>query len=546
MRLDKRRWIPAFAGMTDGNGIGNGEQQGQGQGRGQGEKPVIPAKAEIQCRSAAVTRWILVFLATPVLLLSVTTALSAQASPSLDPDHWAVAAARRAEALGLVEGYLPSERSVSREVVAEALAEAAASAGDEWPQYLPLLKAWQARFAEEFGAVGEAWDGLALLSGSGQIGYRARDGAAAPGLAEFPPERTGALPLEDRSDLLVGANLAAAIGDHLVVAAEPRASLDEFYDSEWEIVAGWRRLSASIGRQPVGYGYGVGGGVLLSGAVPINRIEIETSQSVILPGILRYAGPFALHLFFGEMDDDRHPADPFIWGARASIRPHPRFTASASRAGFFGGNRSDRPVTFGNIFNMLLGRVEGGSFENQLFSAEFRYRLPTERVIPATVYLEWGMEDAAGAIRDVPGRVMGIWVPAVPGVPALAVGYENASFAESCCGNPEWYRHQAFPGSWSGTEVPLGHPLGGHGTESLVYATLDLLESRLRVQGDTFWRDRGSENLYVPGRAGESSGFSIELAGRVTSNAEVELVWSRESGDGWAENRFRTAARMFF
>ena len=44
---------------------------------------------------------------------------------------------------------------------------------------------------------------------------------------------------------------------------------------------------------------------------------------------------------------------------------------------------------------------------------------------------------------------------------------EYAHFAHSCCGNPPWYRHKQFPGSWALRDVPLGHSLGGEGTEWL-------------------------------------------------------------------------------
>ncbi|MDB4949817.1 MAG: hypothetical protein JWM27_2466, partial [Gemmatimonadetes bacterium] len=43
------------------------------------------------------------------------------ASPLLPPEHWAVAAAARAEGMGLVRLYLPSQRAVPRLLVARAL-----------------------------------------------------------------------------------------------------------------------------------------------------------------------------------------------------------------------------------------------------------------------------------------------------------------------------------------------------------------------------------------------------------------------------------------
>ncbi len=485
-----------------------------------------------------------------VLLLMLATPARAQtdlpaASPTLAPDHWSITAAKRVEAMGLVEAYLPAQRSVSRAVIGAVLAEAAVAA-EERPEWLPLVAGWHARFAEEFPDATSRPSGIAFLGGAAEIGYRITDGVSAPGMGEFPPIRTGALPLDDQSDLVVATEIASAFGSHVAFNGRSVLVGDEVEAEEWEAIVGWGPLALSFGQQRVGYGYGESGGILLTGAVPITRFQLETTRAVLLPSLLRYAGPFALQVFVGEMDEDRHPNDPYIWGGRASIQPHPRFTLTVNRAGFFGGDLSDRPVTFENLVNMLIGRVKGGTFENQMFSAELRYRIPTEEVIPATVYLEWGMEDAAGAIQDVPGRLLGISFPAMPGLPGLATGFEYTFFDESCCSNPEWYRHHGFPGSWSGEEQPLGHPLGGNGSEWLVYANLDAFDSRLRLGGSTFRRVRGPENLYVPGRGGQSLGLTLDLAARVRPETDLTLEWVLEDGDEWTENRFSAGARTFF
>src|SRR5690606_1243413 len=99
--------------------------------------------------------------------------------------------------------------------------------------------------------------------------------------------------------------------------------------------------------------------------------------------------------------------------------------------------------------------------------------------------------------------------PAVPGMESTSVGVEYTEFAASCCGNPEWYRHWSFPGSWATGDQPLGHPLGGHGSELLLLTETHLLDARLRLHGRFFVRERGIENLYVPGREGRSRGGSL-------------------------------------
>jgi hypothetical protein len=122
---------------------------------------------------------------------------------------------------------------------------------------------------------------------------------------------------------------------------------------------------------------------------------------------------------------------------------------------------------------MLLGKIDGLDFENQIGSLEGIFRLPTEALIPLTLFAEQGTEDLSGAPWSVPGLVFGVHIPAIPGFPELSGGFDRASFAISCCGNPEWYRHFSFPGSWTLGGEPLGHPLGGNGTEWRAFANFD-------------------------------------------------------------------------
>jgi hypothetical protein len=368
-------------------------------------------------------------------------------------------------------------------------------------------------------------------------------------MGEREPDRTGVLPVEDRTGFAGALDLRASLGRHLALAARPALRGG---DAEWErfeAVAGWGPLALSAGRQPVGYGYGAGGGVILSGAVALDRVQLSTTRPFTLPWVLRHLGPVSLHAFGSRLGGERHrERRPYAWGASGAVRPHPRFTLSVHRAAMFGGRNGDSvyAVTPGRILDMLIGRVEGIGFENQEVSAEARLRLPTERFLPATVYVEWGSEDAAGSWMDVPGRVMGVYLPALPALPQVALGVERAAFAPSCCGNPSWYRHLFFPGAWAAGDLPLGRELGGHGSELLLYAEAELLDSRLRLAGRGFRREREAENLFVPGREGRSTGVSAELLWRLGSGADLRLRGAREAGEEWSQHALELGTRIFF
>src|SRR5690606_12830442 len=199
-----------------------------------------------------------------------------------------------------------------------------------------------------------------------------------------------------------------------------------------------------------------------------------TARPVDLPWVLGLLGPVSLDLFVSRLwDDDRHVREPFLWGGNLTLHPFSRLGLGVHRVVMFGGKGYDEPVTLKTFADMLIGRVANLGFENQLVSVEARLRLPTESWVPLTAYMEWGAEDAAGGWGDVPGRVLGLESPAIPGLQALSLGAVYPSMAAQCCGNSPWYRHHAFHGNGTAADRPLGHPLGGEGWEWAAYGALD-------------------------------------------------------------------------
>lgn len=486
-----------------------------------------------------------------LLLVAVNGALDAQEaeysergalSPTLRASHWAVAAARRAESLGLAGSYLPAQRAVPRLAVRQALREAAERAWVLGPEAAELAAEWEHRFQREFPSVErerDSADGL-LRTPNGAIGVAAgwRSGAVRAGKGLFPPFNVETLP--DRAEINAELELAASLGPMLHMLLAPEIGNDGVSGSEWDVTLGWRRFALSAGRQPVLYGSGERA-VVLGSPEPWHRIQLETVQPLTIPVL----GSAAFHTSFGRISSERHPGDPFFWTASASLRPHPRLTLSANRAALLGGSSVTTPFTLWN-FVRVVGGLHTQDFENQVVSLGMRYRIPAERWLALTTYLEWGFDDSAGAIRDVPGYVAGIFTPAVPGVPRVSAGVEHASFAHSCCGNPPWYRHAAFPGGWAHRDLPLGHPLGGEGTESLAWTRVDFARLPLTLHAAGWLRERGPENLYTPNRQGTSRGASAEMRWWGWSRTDASVVFSREAGQGWGEFQLRAGITRFF
>lgn len=465
--------------------------------------------------------------------------------PSLPRTHWAVEAARRVDALGLSTDYLPAQRTVPLDVVERTLRQAAERASAADPDLAALTAAWYARLLAEFPRVTGARAGRrsVVADGGAGAGYLERAGAVGPGTGEIEPHRTGARPLPDRSEVLgetsaaitIGASLGASVNVEMA-AGTPRARSFEISGT----LRGWRLRA---GRIPIGYAYGFGGGTMLTGDSPLNTVQLQTDEPRHLPGILSRLGPVALHVFFGQLREERHPDRPMLWGVSGQFRPGRRLVFGVNRSAMFGG---DHAVTFERVVDMMIGRVAGIGFENQIVSLSGRVILPTESLVPLEFHFEWGAEDAAGGWRDVPGRVVGLWSPSLPFAPGASIGVELAGFASSCCGNPSWYRHWSFNGSWASRETPLGHPVGGDGSETRIHAALELVDSRVTVYGEAYRRERRSENLYSPGRTGKSLGSGGGFRWFATPRLRIVADGAFENGDGWAETRIRAQGEMSF
>lgn len=487
------------------------------------------------------------------LLIALPLAASAQeipSSPLLPRDHWAVEAARRLDDLGLAPGYLPPQMLVPRHLVAHAFAEAVERSDGVAADLAALILAWRTRFVEEFpeferatgaGPSDSAHPAPALRYG-GTVGGGAavERGVASPGLYEFEPARTGATPVPDAAGAFLAADLEVAHGTALAAQAAGSLGLDGFELDRGEAIVGWRALRLSVGREAVGYGPGTGGGVVLGGEHPLDRVELSTAEPVGL-GVF---GPAAFQLFAGRLPEPRHPGHPWLAGAAATLRPVDRVTLSIQRALMMAGDSAGGPLQPGDFVPAFFGQnVEE---VDQVLSVAGRVRLPTESVLPLTVYCEWGAEDSAGAPFDAPGLICGGDVPALPFAPGLALGLEHAQLGARPVNGPPWYRHSRFPGGWALDEGPLGHPLGGEGRQWLAHAALSTLEGLLDLDVRGFRRMRTGENLYLPGRAGRSHGGSVSVFWHVLPVIDLAGRVHHERGDGWSETRAETTIGYIF
>lgn len=477
------------------------------------------------------------------------------ASPIVPIGHWAYGAVRRLEGLGLAPaGYGGATRTRTEREFVEIFEAAELVAEVQEPELAPLVRGYRIRFADEFpgtfilasrGASGVGFD---LQGGRARVGYEMHRGGVGTGTGyDSETDWTGVTPRDERQESATTFTANAIFAPHLAFSVTPAN-----HGGRWALDAAHLQLSGGafgfwLGRRSVAFHAGVGGGIVIGEAQRYDGGGIFLDEPVELPWIFRYLGPMRFEMLLTRIENGDRITEPWFGAAYANFEPHPRFELGLSRGIIFGG-KGNSPLTFKYLAQMITGFHAGemGEYSNEVLSLHFRIR-PNLGPVPVVFLLEWGMDDSAGGWSYVPGRVLGVEVPALPGLPQIAIGAERTTFAPACCGNTIWYRNWSLRGGWANDGNPLGHPLGGQGEEWLVYTRADLFEARVNLDLRYFARERGAENLYAPQRAGRSRGGRVSLEGRVVAGIDFFLNGIIEDGDaGWREEALAAGLQLVF
>jgi hypothetical protein len=482
-----------------------------------------------------------------LLLSAVGGAAAAQTAPLfLEPTHWSAEALRRLGTQGLLPpaadpALAPLTRRHVRASLAAALEHAKATADEAAAEqiggYLDLLAAEAAR-------------GVLLSVLRVTVGWQNASGEARAGDGYFREEDwQGAQALPALRSPLVLVEAGAHLQPWLAAAFTAGRVVDDWAIPAWTLAAAVGPFDVWGGRRRLHYGAGRGGGTVLGSGTQAGTtatlrtlssfegVGVHVREPFNFPGFLRFLGPARVETVIGQLPRNGNVERPWIAFGRLIGHPFsPRITLGVNRGAIFGGEGN--PVTFGRLGGLLIGLHggEGGEFENQVFSTVIRYRPPLGP-LPLEIYSEWGMDDTAGAIRDMPAIIAGFDVAAVPGLPALSFGLERTTYPESCCGNPIWYRSVFFRGSWADEGRLFAHPLGGHGREWLLHAGLDLPQHGVLIRGRGLRRYRGGENLFSPGRTGRSHGAAGNIELDLGARTRVQLDGLLEQGAGWSTQR---------
>lgn len=471
------------------------------------------------------------------------------AAPLLEADHWAVDALRRLEGLGAVSPVYT--RGGPSPTAAEALRLFQAVKESEDPVAARLARGYAARLEAELpgvaagqGEEGPFRDRIAGMTGA-VFADRAGDVLTGVGY-DNETDWTGTRPVEDHRRAALAFGWSAMPHPALAVEAALDWGEDGVEVRHGQVVVVGKGVGVWAGRRSVDYGGGSGGGVVLT-STSFDGGGLFLASPVRLPGFLGRLGPVRFETFLSEVENGDRVRDPWFWAMRGVMEPHPRLSLGATRGFMFGGE-GNTPMTARTLAYMLIGKHSGeqGEYDNQVVSFDVHYRPPLG-VLPLRLFLEWGMDDSAGAWHDVPAVVVGADVAAVPGLPNVSLGIERAWIAGSCCGNPMWYRNWALRGGWTDGGRPIGHPVAGHGDEWSGRIRAEFLDARVLLDVRGFTRERGEENLFAPERVGDSRGASFRV--NMLTRRSLEFMagglveqgrrdWRRSSLDAGLRMRF--------
>ena len=470
------------------------------------------------------------------LSAALAVPVSAQQLPAttfLPARHWAIDAVRRLEA-SLRTGL--RDAGASTLTVGAAIDRLRALKATQDSATAHVAGAYLDRLLDEYRLSGSSFQ---LYQRTVGAGYESSEGRAAAGSGFIRGEDwTGATPLSDVSNALGSVQAALTVG-FAALQYSARTDYNAVRLDETHGVLQLGPLEFWGGRRAIGLG--PASGLVLSGNAELNGGGFELAHSVRLPWVLRFAGPFHFEAFGSRFAQNGRRMNPWFWGARGSLQPLPYLTLGVNRAALFGGD--GHPAKLLDVLQMLAGGYGGdsGDFENQVVSVDARLTIAARQ--PLEFYVEWAADDGAGMWKNAPAITVGTLLPALHVRPDAFIGLEftTVSPKPECC-NTYWYRNVFFRGSWSKDDVPLGHALGGHGTEWALRLGWDPASAHVRIRSRFVARNRGEENLFAPERVGHSLGWEGSLAWRV-SRAELELNGSVEDGSGWRSSALRAGLR---
>lgn len=228
----------------------------------------------------------------------------------------------------------------------------------------------------------------------------------------------------------------------------------------------------TFGQQSLDWGPSETGSFLMSNnALPVRMIQLNRTTPFYLPWILRYLGPARIDLFFGDIDGNQYPANPFMHGEKLSLMPLPNLEFGFTRTVILGGD--GEPLTLRRFFNRYISTTARPFTQNPATDPGKRtggfdvsYTMPF-RVLPVTFYLDSVADDNTSPLADIrrAGMNPGLYFPKLPGLPHMDLRVE-ASYTDVPYSEPAGffiYWDHRYHDLYTNNGYLMGNPVGRDG-----------------------------------------------------------------------------------
>lgn len=350
--------------------------------------------------------------------------------------------------------------------------------------------------------------------------------------------------LQKGENIRVGLSSSFKLGDFFSFNISPEFRTTDD-NQDLKVVHGYgifsiRNIDIEVGREPMWWGDGFHGGLLLTNnAEPFDMIRFTSQIPFLLPSVLSRLGPLKPTIFLTELEEERDFPQAKLFGVRLDFKPGPGFRFAVSRTVIFNGEGSEK-ITLSDWYEVLTsednsGQTGSGIDNNNIMALDFSVtsggygnsvpfagvKLYGEIGTEDTSYEEWSKDMAflAGLLIERPFYLNN-----------SSLRIEWATTAKGTKHN-SWYTHGIYSDGYRYNGYIMGHHMGTDADD--LFSRLEFSSSHGMVIG--LEADIERKNIHS-GETDRTSWTGIDLTYSLLDSFNLMIGYGLEQGDESSSN----------
>ncbi|MFC1764260.1 capsule assembly Wzi family protein [Planctomycetota bacterium] len=399
--------------------------------------------------------------------------LVADTSTNVPLDHWAYQGVDILIGQGLVKTAMMATRPVTRVAMARLIVEAVEHRNEGKATHA-VVDAWLTRLENEFRYELDRYHGTRSAYSNGFV-KPVEDPYLRLVWTEkaMTWENDQGRSFASGTNARVGMTTRGVLWNRVAWSVRPEWGVSSG-QNDIDVMEGYAKFGlgnweVQVGKDSVSWGPGYHGSLVMSpNAEPLNMLKVSNANSVLLPWVFKYLGPFRLVYFVSELEGDRVVPDPQFTGMRVTCKPHPIVELGISRTSMFGGQGQPEP-TFWNYFEVFTLAKENPN-TNQLGGFDVSVLVPTGKHLPfrsVKLYADLAGEDEAGWLPTKWAMLYGVKLNDIlkTGKTDLIVEYGQTSVN----GFPYvFYNHSVYQSGYRYKSRVMGHHMDSESKDLFV------------------------------------------------------------------------------